>query len=65
MNLQQILLTCEIHDGLDLYAESLKSPDLILRENNAGLMEAFNEYMKAKEQYDMLLTLIKGTERFM
>jgi len=54
------LLTSEIYD----YGINVQSDDEYLRSKHPGLKEAYKEYIEAKHKYDMLLKLVKVTDKF-
>ena len=65
--LGKALLVSEIVDwgyDYDDYADDSRSINEQLRDKHPGLKEAHNEYIEAKHKYDMLLKLVKVTDKF-
>jgi len=57
------MLTSEICYGYSYY-ESADDSDKELREKHPGLKTAYDEYTEAKHKYEMLLKLVKVTDKF-
>jgi len=71
MSILKALLVSEIvdwgyDDDYDDYIDDTRSINEQLRDKHPGLKEAHNEYIEAKHKhkYDMLLKLVKVTDKF-
>jgi len=62
--LTEAFLTSQICEGAWDYGPNVQTDEELLREKHPSLKEAYNEYIQAKQKYDMLYKLVKVTDKF-